>query len=575
MYTIEDLKYLKEDAHTEFKSATREFNFAGDKHSDPAKRRRCLLGYVVALANEKGGTLVLGMDDKYPHAVVGTEFYRGDTHKLTDLIYHRLQIRVEIYELYQDKKRVLVLEVPSRPMGKYLEFEGAGLMRTGESLRHMDQDTIYQILSEREPDFSENICEQLTLQDLDDNALGVMRQRYAEKQKSPSCLSLDTTQFLKDLKLMNAARTLTYGALILLGKQEVLKRLLPQARIIWEYRNTEAQTWYDDRREVEGPLFMSIDQVWDLVNNRNGNVPHRDKNFITNIKLFNEEVIREAILNAVTHRDYTFKGEVVIKQYADKIEINNPGGFPAGVSQENLVTVSSTPRSRLMAEVLEKAGFVERSGQGVDKIFSYTLQEGKPEPDYTRSNHYQVTLVLHGQIEDYAFNRFITGFQQTHHLSERLSVQQILTLKWISKGLYAKANAGDLMALESKHLIMRTTNTNRYSLSEAYNQQSIASQRIGNRYIVQEVLLLLRALNGRSARIGELEVALEESLNRNQIKYLIQKLYEDGIVMAQGSGKGMRYYLRPTESADGLTTEDWYIELLKHKQKARDLAVIS
>ncbi|HTN36874.1 MAG TPA: ATP-binding protein [Arachidicoccus sp.] len=81
---------------------------------------------------------------------------------------------------------------------------------------------------------------------------------------------------------------------------------------------------------------------------------------------FNEEVIREAVLNAIAHRDYTITSEVLIKQYPNKISIANPGGFPKGVTVENILTVSSTPRSRLMTEILEKTGLVERSGQGID-----------------------------------------------------------------------------------------------------------------------------------------------------------------------------------------------------------------
>ena len=71
------------------------------------------------------------------------------------------------------------------------------------------------------------------------------------------------------------------------------------------------------------------------------------------VPAFNEAVIREAVLNGISHRDYTIDSEVVIKQYPKKMIINNPGGFPKGVNLDNLVTVSSTPRSRLMAEVLE------------------------------------------------------------------------------------------------------------------------------------------------------------------------------------------------------------------------------
>ena len=71
--TIQNIKTLREtEDKVEFKEAKRDFNFAGGSHTDPAKRRKCVLGYTVALANEGGGMLVLWMKDKHPHEVVGT-----------------------------------------------------------------------------------------------------------------------------------------------------------------------------------------------------------------------------------------------------------------------------------------------------------------------------------------------------------------------------------------------------------------------------------------------------------------------------------------------------------------------
>ena len=93
---IEDLKQLREsEDHIEFKEAKRNYPFAGGKHVDPKERRRCVLGYIVALANEKGGRLVLGMADKMPHTVVGSDFAQDKVGELTDEIYERLGIRIE------------------------------------------------------------------------------------------------------------------------------------------------------------------------------------------------------------------------------------------------------------------------------------------------------------------------------------------------------------------------------------------------------------------------------------------------------------------------------------------------
>ena len=101
--TIAELQKLGEsEDHIEFKEAKHNYTFAGGKHVDPKDRRRCVLGYIVALANEKGGRLVLGMADHMPHAVVGSDFAENEVGELTDEIYERLGIRIEATELYED-----------------------------------------------------------------------------------------------------------------------------------------------------------------------------------------------------------------------------------------------------------------------------------------------------------------------------------------------------------------------------------------------------------------------------------------------------------------------------------------
>ncbi|MDR0864258.1 MAG: ATP-binding protein, partial [Candidatus Symbiothrix sp.] len=115
MTTIQEIKKLRETEHkVEFKEAKRDFNFAGGSHADPKERRKCVLGYVVALANEGGGFLILGVKEKkeIPHEIVGTTFAQDKIGGLEDEIYKRLSIRVKITELFEDDKRVLVFQIP-------------------------------------------------------------------------------------------------------------------------------------------------------------------------------------------------------------------------------------------------------------------------------------------------------------------------------------------------------------------------------------------------------------------------------------------------------------------------------
>ena len=118
--------------------------------------------------------------------------------------------------------------------------------------------------------------------------------------------------------------------------------------------------------------------------------------------------------------------------------ITNMGGFPIGINIENILTAPSTPRNRLLADVLSKTGIVERSGQGIDKIFFNTLSEGKDLPDYANSDCFKVELVLSSVIRDKAFAMFIESTQNSLPEEDRLSVFDVLTLTKIRNGSLIK-----------------------------------------------------------------------------------------------------------------------------------------
>lgn len=544
--TIEELSKLKEsEDKVEFKEAKTDFNFDGGKRTDQKERRKCFLGYVVALANEGGGLLVLGMQDAYPHEVVGTDFAKGEIGNLEDEVYKRIEIRVHCYELYDEhNRRVMVTKIPFRPIGKLLKFEGVPLMRTGESLRNMNDEEIFAILSEQEPDFSAKICEGLTISDLDEQAIDRMILDYQTKNSYSHLERLSLPQILSDLNLYREGK-LNFAALILLGKKKKIQQHLPQCKIIWEYRNNDSQIYFDRREEIQLPLFLAIDTVWELINQPTLNRKHpiQFKNNIFDVYDFNEEVIREALLNAIAHRDYTINSEIVIKQYPDKIIFSNPGGFPKGVTLENILKVNSTPRSRLLAEIMQKTGLVERSGQGVDKIFSITLSEGKPEPTYHNSDIFQVTLVLEATIEDKAFFIF-TQYYKLSNKDPQLGVEQIIALCRINKGMFTNLDDKIVEELEKANLIEKVgTSSSKYVLSAPYRNLYNETVKIGNRYLIEEIKVLIFALQDKRLKIGELEDRLNEYLNRNQIKYLLSKLLQDGILDKEGSGKGTCYFI--------------------------------
>lgn len=544
---LKDLSLLKEsEDHIEFKEAKRDFNFNGGSHADPKKRRHCILGYVSALANEKGGKLVFGMKDKQPHEVVGSSFAEGEIGVLEDAIYECMQIRVRIEEEYEpsadaeDRKRVVIFNVPSRPVGKLMKFEGVPLMRTGESLREMSDEEMYKILSEQEPDFSAKECSGLTIADLDSKAIEVMKQRYAEKNDNPGFASVSDEQALTDLDLLVDGK-LNYAALVLLGKSKAIKKYMPQNNVVIEYRNDPASIQYDDRVEIQQPLFLAIESIWSYINQPmlNPQVHINENAYIFDIKLFNQETIREAVLNAIAHRSMIVQNDVVIKQSPTELTITNAGGFPVGVDKSNVLTVNSTPRSKRLAEVLQKTGLVEKSGQGVDKMFTNCIMEAKSLPDFSATDNYQVSLKFCTEIRNIPFLIYIRQEQSRRPKHHKLNVFQLMAIYNVcfNEGLDIKQNIIDEL-LREEILIM--TRNGKLSMSREY-------QRIYTEIHSVKAIDWLSALKSCASKYGN-EITrktymefLPNDVSLDRVRYILSKLESMDVLKRYGSGKATKY----------------------------------
>lgn len=544
--TIKELQTLEEsEDKVEFKEAKHNFPWNGGSHTEQKKRRKCYLGYVVAIANEKGGLLVLGMEDKLPHKVVGSDFAEGEIGKLEDAVYEKLGIRVHIEELFDNNgSRVVVTRIPARPLGRMMKFEGVALMRTGDSLRNMTDEEMFEILSEQEPDFSAKICSELTLNDIDENAVAILKDKYALKQKNPTFKELTKKQVLTDLDLITEDG-ITYAALILLGKEEALKKYLPNAQVNLEYRKTVEQTHFNKSYSYLKPLFVGVDDIWSQLNARNLDHKINQNPYKFDIAYFNEEVVREAVLNAIAHRDYTINSEVVIKQSPEQITITNAGGFPKGVNLENLLTTNSTPRCRLLAQILEKTGLVERSGQGVDKIFRITLSEGKPQPDYSKSDLFQVELTLKAALEDEAFAIFMHQFQAKRGEEIPIGTFKTIALYNIKEGRSEVIDANLFSELEQEHLIKRSggSTSEKYVLADIYFDILKTPSEIGGFRLIDLTKVFQVIQKVIAPKMSDFVEAFKSDLSRNQVRYLIDKLV--GVVLnKKGSGKGTHYQLK-------------------------------
>jgi ATP-dependent DNA helicase RecG len=198
----------------------------------------------------------------------------------------------------------------------------------------------------------------------------------------------------------DGTRAPTLTGLLLVGKELALRELVPTHEFAFQVLEREAVRFNEFRRF---PLLKALD--WLETNFRPYN-PERE----IQVGLFRVPVpkvdlgaFREAVANALVHRDYHRLGAVHVRMDDEGLTISNPGGLMDGVTLANLLTTEPRPRNRALADAMKRIGVVERSGRGVDKIYRGMLRFGRPEPDYRRTDASSVILRMATTDADEAF----------------------------------------------------------------------------------------------------------------------------------------------------------------------------
>ena len=339
---------------------------------------------------------------------------------------------------------------------------------------------------------------------------------------------------------------ITNAALILLGSERGLARRLPQAELVFEYRQREADVGSGERREFRSGLLLWLDEAWARINGRNTVQQMRTGLFREDIIAFEEGALREAMLNAVCHRDYEDPGSCWVRMFPTRIEIMSPGGFPQGVTAENILD-RQKPRNRRLAEALKRCGLVERSGQGADLMFRACIEKAKPLPDYSRSDAHSVVLELRGEVADPAFVRFLEVLaeeQQQSFTTADLLVLDLVRRKQPVTGPLAQVGGRlvDAGALER-------TGRGKFILSAKYrdftgDRPTYTRERGLARGAEKALLHQHLTQSGRAgAAMAELMQVLP-GRSRDYVKSRLEELRAEGMVTLQGQRRLARWHVR-------------------------------
>lgn len=364
-----------------WRSATSEHQRLEFKEAKSQFDNRKLYEYCVALANEGGGHLLLGVADRPPRAVVGTAAFR-DPVAMAERLFGAVGFRVDIEAVEHPDGRVLVFHIPSRPRGTAYHLDGKYLMRAGEALVPMSEDQLRRIFAEGGPDW----VEEHSLTGLDGQQVVELldTQTFFELLKLPyptdriGVLDRLVTERLIDPDGANFAIR-RIGALLLAKKLADFEDLARKAPRVVVYNGSSK---LDTKLDQIGTKGYAVG-FQGLIRFIMGQLPQNEvieDALRKEVKLVPEVAIREVVANGLIHQDFSMTGaSVMVEIYTNRVEISNPG--------EPLVPVDRfidgyQSRNERVADLMRRMHICEEKSSGIDRLVQAAEAFQLPAPAF-------------------------------------------------------------------------------------------------------------------------------------------------------------------------------------------------
>ena len=337
---------------------------------------------LIAFANSSGGKLIVGVtDDRQLIGIQDDIFELQD--KITSMIYELCapQLAAQIYIENIDGVELLVVEVARGILFPYylksVGREQGTYIRLGASNRVASPEHIQQLELQRlNISFDALANYQYPLEKLN---LTVLEEAFKAADKT---LTLEKMLNLKLVIEEQGQRYASHGLLILLGQYE---HVMTQCA---RFKGTNMSVFLD-RKEYTGDLFSQIEQAEIFIKNH---LSLRAE--IRGLKRYDfleipENAIREALINAYVHRDYSnFGRNIKVAVYDDLVNIVSPGGLPNGLTEADLLQGRSEIRNRVLARVFRELGYIEHWGSGLQRIKQMCEAENLATPEFLETNDF-------------------------------------------------------------------------------------------------------------------------------------------------------------------------------------------
>ncbi len=521
-----------------------------------------IIDAIVGLANTEGGQLYLGIEDN--GTATGLHNNHKDVIKMGVMVANKtvpsLAIRIDI--INYGNIPVMLFEIPKSQSivatsgGKVLKRR---LKANGEpeNVPMFPYEFNSRLSELGKLDFSKQPLPEATINDFDENEIRRLRTTIDVRNGERALLELSDEELFKALSLtenVNNTVTPTVTGLLLIGKEESIKRLIPTAESAFQVQ--EGSTIRVNEISHK-PLIATFEFFEQMLKPWN---PEREMELgmlRVPIPEFDHRAFREALVNAFSHRDYSILQMTRVIIDEEGMTISNPGAFISGVNLKNLITADPHGRNPNLADALKRIGLAERTGRGIDRIFEGSIIYGRPLPDYSLSDETSVKVFIPRALPDLQFCKMLKEEQlrlgqpfsinqllvlSALRTNKKLSLHEILDITYIAEAK-AKNVLNKLIEIGLVEAIGSGRSTNYILSAKVYKSESkaIAYVRQSNidRIKYQELIMKLADTQGY---VTTKDVAELLNITIVQARYLINKLLDNNILIKTGTSRNTKYY---------------------------------
>ena len=522
-----------------------------------------LVEALICLANAQGGALYLGVEND--GRITGLHPSRpADIGSLAALVANRTAPRLQVHveAVFHQNLRVAAIKVPRSPevvarsdgLVKRRRIGGNG---QPECVPFLPHEYPSRRADFRLTDMSAEPLADATLADFDTLQRERLRAVIATNPRSDKSLAgLTDEQLDGALSLAvtrGEARTPTLLGLLLIGRTDSLRRLVPTHEVLFQVMDGMRVKVNEGSRAALIEIVEWLDLLSRGVNTEQ---EFNEGLFRIGVSRVDVDALREAINNALVHRDYARRGPVRVCWQKNDLIISNPGGFVEGVSLANLLTTEPRPRNPALADAFKRLGLVDRTGRGVDLIYSGMLRFGRPAPDYAQSMIDLVKLSISTEPADLGFVRMVlheearqNGSLPVETLLVLTSLREARRLSAAELGMALQCVAPQALKLieplvESGLIQAHGVGRGRqYTLSpQVYKQlgQGAEYARQAGFDELQQVELI-RNLVRQQTRIKREDVIALCRLSPRQAKHRLDQMVAQGVLERHGQKRGSYY----------------------------------